>query len=215
VVQSLKAQLALAEAKRQDVAAGLGKNHPDYQAVEAEIANLRSRIAHEAANIAASLGNTTQVNVRRENELRATLEAQKKKVLDLQHDHDQAAVLLGDVTAKQRDYDEVMQRLAQSNLESVTQQTNVVQLTKADPPNNPSSPKLFLNLIIGIFLGGVAGIGAAMAGELSNRRVREDADMVALLGVPLIGRIGTVTPPSAHARLTQSTTPGRMEPAPI
>ncbi len=45
VIQSLKAALAQAEAKKPDVAARLGKNHPDYQAVEGEISDLRNRIA--------------------------------------------------------------------------------------------------------------------------------------------------------------------------
>ena len=39
VIQSLKAALVQAEAKKPDVAARLGKNHPDYQAVEGEISD--------------------------------------------------------------------------------------------------------------------------------------------------------------------------------
>ena len=99
--------------------------------------------------------------MRRENDVRQALEAQKKKVLDLKYQHDQAAVFLSDVTAAQRDLDEVTQRLAQSNLESLTQQTNVVQLSTASVPKDPSSPKLVINLILAIFLGGVLGIGSA------------------------------------------------------
>ena len=85
VIQSLKASLAQAEAKKPDIAARLGKNHPDYQAVEGEISNLRTRIAQESANIAASLGNATQSNFRRENDVRQALEAQKKRVLELEN----------------------------------------------------------------------------------------------------------------------------------
>jgi chain length determinant protein EpsF len=192
VIQSLKADLAQAEAKRPDIAARLGKNHPDYQAIEAEIANLHARIAQESANIAASLGSTTQVNLRRENELRLALEAQKKKVLELKHQHDESAVLQSDVTSAQRDLDEVTQRLAQSNLESLTQQTNVVQLTVAEEPRSPSSPKLVLNLALAIFLGAIFAVGTALFIELRNPRVREHEDMVQLLGVPLLGRIGAM-----------------------
>ncbi len=192
VIQSLKAALAQADAKREDIATRLGKNHPDYKEVEGEIANLHSRIAQESANIAASLGNQAQIDTRRENDVRAALEAQKKKVLDLKHEHDQAAVLESDVTTAQRDLDEVTKSLAQSSLESLTQQTNVVQLSTADAPTGPSSPKLIINMLLGIFLGGVFGIGAALAVEMRNRRVREEEDMVDLLGVPVLGRIRPV-----------------------
>jgi uncharacterized protein involved in exopolysaccharide biosynthesis len=194
VVQALKADLAQAEAKQPDIAARLGKNHPDYQAALAEIANLRQRIARESANIAASLGNTTQVNVRRESDVRQALEAQKNKVLELKHAHDQAAVLQSDVTSAQRDLDAVSARFAQSSLESQTSQTNVVQLTTATPPLMASSPKLLLNLLIGFFLGGVFGVGAALFLEALHPRVRLDEDLLNLLGVPILGKIGSITP---------------------
>jgi chain length determinant protein EpsF len=214
VIQALKAALSQAEAKRPDMASRLGKNHPDYQALEGEITNLRSRIAVESANIAASLGSTTQVNLRRENEVRQALEAQKKRVLELKYQHDQAAMFQSDVTSAQRDLDEVSQRLAQSNLESLTQQTNVVQLSTAFVPTSPSSPKLVINLILAIFLGGVLGIGAAVAAEMRNRRVREDQDMVEILGVPLLGRIDFIEASANDSRIAQAAT-GRLEPSAI
>jgi chain length determinant protein EpsF len=214
VIQSLKAALAQAEAKRPDLAANLGKNHPDYQALEGEISNLKSRIAVESANIAASLGSTTQASMRRENDVRQALEAQKKKVLDLKYQHDQAAVFLSDVTAAQRDLDEVTQRLAQSNLESLTQQTNVVQLSTASIPKDPSSPKLVINLILAIFLGGVLSIGSALAVEMRNRRIREDEDIAEVLGVPLLGRISFVHVRAGNVRVARSVS-GRLEPSVI
>src|SRR6266478_4745180 len=193
VVQTLKAELSQAEAKQPDIAARLGKNHPDYQAAAAEIANLRERIARESANIAASLGNTTQVNLRRENDVRQALEAQKNKVLELKHAHDQAAIFQSDVNSAQRDLDAVTERFAQSSLESQTSQTNVVQLTTATAPLLPSSPKLILNALIGIFLGGFFGIGVALFLEGLHPRVRLDEDLQQLLGVPILGKIGCVT----------------------
>jgi chain length determinant protein EpsF len=214
VIQNLKSQLAQADAKREDIATRLGKNHPDYKEVEGEIANLHSRIAQESANIAASLGRTNEVNVRRENDVRAALEAQKQKVLELKHEHDQAAVMDEDVTTAQRDLDEVTKSLAQSNLESLTQQTNVVQLSMADPPAHPSSPKLVINMLVGIFLGGVLGIGAALAVEMRNRRVREAEDMVELLGVPLLGTLRPVIVRAGELRLPKPAQ-GLLEPSTI
>jgi chain length determinant protein EpsF len=194
VIQALKADLSQAEAKQPDIAARLGKNHPDYQAAVAEIANLRQRIARESANIAASLGNTTQVNLRRETDVRQALEAQKNKVLELKHAHDQAAILQSDVNSAQRDLDAVSERLAQSSLESQTSQTNVVQLTTATAPLMPSSPKLVLNALIGFFLGGMFGIGVALFLEALHPRIRLDEDLLNLLGVPILGKIGSATP---------------------
>jgi chain length determinant protein EpsF len=192
LIADLKNDLSDAEAKRAETAARVGQNHPDYQAAEATVANLRLRIDQETAKIAASLGSTTQVNLQREGDIRLALEAQKKRVLELKHQHDEAAVLQNDVLTAQRDLDAVTQRLAQSNLESQTQQTNIVQLTFAVPPLQHSSPKLLLNLLLGLLFGGVLGVGTALLLEVRDPRVRDDSEMSQLLDVPLLGKIGYI-----------------------
>jgi chain length determinant protein EpsF len=194
LIAALKDNLTTAAAKQTEVAGRLGKNHPDYQAAQAEVASLRARIAAETNKIIASLGSTTQVNVRRENDIRVALEAQKKRVMDMKHQHDEAALLAGDVTSAQRDLDAVSQHLALTSLESLSKQTNVVLLTAATPPLDPSSPKLLIFIGVGILLGGVVGIGWALLLENRDRRLRDENELVGLLGVPLLGRIRSVKP---------------------
>jgi chain length determinant protein EpsF len=194
LVSGLWANLSQAEAKLQDIATNLGKNHPDYKTTEAAIASLRDRIAQETAKIVASLSNTTQVNLRRENDISAALDAQKTRVLELKQQHDQAADLQNDVVMAQRNLDAVNQRLAQSSLESQTQQTSVVLLNPAVEPLRPSSPKLFVNTVLGLFLGTILGVGAALFLEIRNPLVRTDAELVQLLSVPVIGKIGYMKP---------------------
>jgi chain length determinant protein EpsF len=189
VIANLKASLATAEAKRRDMATNFGKNYPDYKDVEAEIAGLRDRIAQESEKIAASIGGTAQIDVRREDDLKAALEAQKQRILDLKHQHDQVADYQNDVTMAQKNLDAVSQRLAQSSLESQAQQTNIELLASAAVPTDAASPKLLLNLIFGLFVGVVFGIAAALLRELTDRRVREGDELVPLLGVPVLGRI--------------------------
>ncbi len=191
LIATLKDALTVAEAKRTEVAGRLGKNHPDYKAAEAEVASLRARLAAETEKIVASLGSTTQVNLRRENDIRLALEAQKKRVMDLKHDHDEAAILQSDVVTAQRDLDAVSQRLALSNLESLAQQTNVVLLSTATAPLDPSSPRPLILLAGGMFLGGVLGIGAVLLLEMRDKRLRDESDLDGL-GVPVLGRIRKV-----------------------
>ena len=195
MVSGLKSDLSKAEAQRQDIEARLGKNHPDYKTNEAEIARLRRRIAEESAKVVASLGSTTQVNRHREASVREALDAQKKRILELKQKHDEAADLQSEVVGAQRNLDAVTQRQAQSSLESQTQQTNIVLLTPALEPLVRSSPKTLVNLAIGGFLGLILGLFAALVLELRDRRVRSDQDLRDLLGVPLLGSIGTVLRP--------------------
>ncbi len=193
VIAKLKSDLSEAEAKQADVAGNLGKNHPDYQAAAAEVENLRGRLQQEITRITNGIGSNTQINLRRESELRQAVENQKKRVLEMKHQHDEAAVLDSDVTTAQRDLDAVTQRYAQSSLESQAQQsTNMVQLTVATEPYVPSSPKLAINLLVGIFMGGVFGVLGALFAEQRDPRVRNDAEVAEILGVPTLAKIGAV-----------------------
>jgi chain length determinant protein EpsF len=213
LIASLKNSLSAAEATQADVAGRLGKNHPDYQAAAAEVAGLRERIAQETAKIAASLGSTAHVDLRREADLREAVEAQKKRVLELKHQHDQSAVLENDVIAVQHDLDSVNQRLAQSSLEGQTQETNVVLLTSASPPLEASFPKLVLNVALGLFLGISLGIGVALLLEVRDPLIRREEELLELLGVPLLVKIGPIKiPPMGGGALAVS--PARVKPTP-
>jgi polysaccharide biosynthesis transport protein len=66
-------------------------------------------------------------------------------------------------------------------------------LTVATAPLGPSSPKLLLNLLIGAFLGGVLGVATALFQETMHPRVRLDEDLLRLLGVPILAKVGHVT----------------------
>ena len=199
VIGNLKAELVKAEARRHEIGQTLGKNYPDYKDVESEIAGLRERIAQESARIAASLGNSAQVDQRRENELKAALEAQKQRILGLSQQRDQVIDLQNDVTTAQHNLDSVTARLAQSSLESQARQTNIALLAAALAPVQPSSPRLLLNLLLAIVVGAVIAVGATLLSEMGDRRLRQSDELAPLLGIPLIGRIPDTTAEARRA----------------
>ena len=187
LIQSLKADLARQEATRGQLAGRYGSNHPEIARVDAEITSLREKIASETQRVVRGLGTTTRVDAQRESEIKAALEAQKTKVLTLKAERDQINVFLQDVANAQRAYDLVTQRLAQTNLESQTQQTNIVVLTPAAAPIEPSSPRILLNTALAVFLGLLLGLGAALLLEMIDPRVRGTDDLGQIAGVPLLG----------------------------
>ena len=189
LIQSLKAELVRIEGTRGQLSGRLGRNHPELARVNAEIANLRARIAGEVQRVASSIGTTTRVNTQRVSEIGAALEAQKKKVLELKARRDEIAVLQRDVENAQRGYDLVTQRLAQTSLESQNQQGNVVVLTPAVAPIDPSRPRVVLNVAVAAFLGLLLGLGAALLREVLDQRVRSARDLAESLELPVLGVI--------------------------
>lgn len=191
LISGLKADVARLEAQQGQLRGRLGTNHPEVAKVDAEIASLKQRVAMEVQRVASSLGTSTRISAAREAEIAAAVEEQKARVLELKAHRDQIAVLQRDVENAQRSYDLVTQRLAQTSLESQTQQTNIAVLTPAAPPLTHSSPRVLLNVALAAFLGLLLGIGVSLLLELVDQRVRGEDDLNQLSGVPVLGVISS------------------------
>jgi chain length determinant protein EpsF len=189
LIQQLKGELARAESELQVMAGNLGKNHPEYTRKEAAVASLRQKVAAETRQVASAIGTSSRVSKEKEVEIKAAIESHKKRILKLREGRDEASVLQREVETAQRSYELVSQRLMQTNLESQNTQTNVSILTQAEPPLDPSSPKILLNTLLAIFLGSLLGVGAALMMELIDRRVRSDEDLAEGLGLPVLALI--------------------------
>jgi chain length determinant protein EpsF len=207
VIQGLKAELSRAQVKLDDIATRLGVNHPEYISALSEVQSLKQRVASERDQIIGSMNEAMRVNMRREAEVAASLQAQKQRILELKHQHDQAQVLQNDVLTAQRNLDAVTQRLAQSSLEGATTQTNLALLTPATEPSIPSGPKVLLNCMLAALAGAGLGIGAALLMEKADQRIRSDADLAMALGIPLLGRVSAASTDSAREQRARRALP--------
>lgn len=187
IVGQLKADINRAEAQLQQLTTRLGDAHPQVQEAKASLKDMRSRLEAETKKVTGGVVVTNTINRQREGEVRASLEAQRTKVLKMKAVRDEGLVLLRDVDNAQRAYDALLQRFTQTALESQTTQSNINLLTQATPPIEPSSPKLLLNTLLAVFLGTLLAVGTALLLELMDRRVRNVDDVVDALGLPVLG----------------------------
>ncbi|MGE3844225.1 MAG: chain length determinant protein EpsF [Vicinamibacterales bacterium] len=198
LIQTLKTELGRAEARLQEMSSRLGSNHPQLLSAQAEAASLRAKLNSEIGKVSGSIVAEASMNVQREGEIRAALEAQRQRVLRLKKDRDQLAVLETEVADAQKALDLVSQRLTQTNLESQAPQSNVSILSPAMVPPEPSRPKPVLNMVVGAFLGLILGVLAALSVESFKRPVRTADDLLQAIEIPVLA----VLPPS-HTRRAQ------------
>lgn len=187
IVGALKADLSRQEARLQELNARLGEKNPQVLEVKAIAQELRVKIAEESRRVAGGVGVTSTINRQRESQLKSELEAQRQRVLQLKRVRDEVAVLQRDVEHAQRAYDLILQRLNQSSLESQSTQSNVNELTTAQPPLQPSSPILLMNMVLGVVGGLLLGVLVAFIRELSDRRARCTDDLELVLELPVLG----------------------------
>ena len=189
LIGALKADMARAEARLQELNSRLGSDHPQVVEGRANIASLRSKIETETQRVTGGVGVSENIARQRGAEVQAALERQRAQVLRMKAVRDEGSVLVRDVESAQRAFDAVVARFNQSTLESQTTQSNVSLLTAAEPPLEPSSPKILLNTAAAVLLGGLLAIGGAMVLELVNRRVRSNQDISLTLGLPVLGEL--------------------------
>jgi chain length determinant protein EpsF len=189
VVQNLRSEIARADAKLKELGAQLGPNHPQFQRSKAELDALNAKLISEMHQVASSVSSSNSVNEQRVSEIRAALDAQKRRVLDLRTQRDEVAVLQKDVENAQKAFDVAAQRLSQTSLESHAQQTNIQLLSEALPPRQKSSPRNGWNLMMGALFGAILSIGAAFFREFSDGRLREPDDAAFIFGQPVLAQL--------------------------
>jgi chain length determinant protein EpsF len=194
LITNLKVDIARLEGRLQDVSGNLGRNHPQYQRMESELNELKRKLAVETQYITSGFSTSGAVGRDKEAGLRAAIERQKKRLLEMKRQRGDLDVIQRDVDAAQKALDAVAQRFNLANLESQSTQTNVAILTPAFEPLRHSFPKTTINALASILLGALLGVGAAFALEFLDRRVRSATDLAGLLQLPLLGVVPRAAP---------------------
>ncbi|MGL6072311.1 chain length determinant protein EpsF [Craterilacuibacter sp.] len=201
LIIQLKTDIARQESQLRELVAKTGVNHPQVRSLSAQLSDLKQTLAAETRKVRISLGTSGQISLYKEADIKAAIEVQKQKILDLKKQRDAISLLQMEVQNAQRAFDGVTQRASQSKLESQMVQTNVSVLNPASAPLLPTRPKILLNLLVSAFLGMLLGVGSILLRELLDRRVRSAEDLVLLSGAPLLGHVADASQQPASRRL--------------
>ena len=186
-IVGLRSELTKAEARLQELDSRLGSNHPQVLEAKATIDSLRARLDSESRRVTGTFGVTNTINRQREAEVRAALETQRARVLRIRSAREEGGVLVREVEAAQRAYDDALGRLSQSGLETQSTQGGAYVLSEATPPLLPTSPNHLRVLVLSLVIGTVLAIVIAIVREYVDRRVRTVEELPYALGLPLLG----------------------------
>jgi succinoglycan biosynthesis transport protein ExoP len=187
LISGMKGDVARAEAHLKELNSRLGDSNPQVVEARASLAELRARLDTETRRVMSGVTVSNTITQQRVAETQSALDAQRTKVLRLKAARDGSDILAKDVENAQHAFEAVQARLNQTSLESQTTQSNVNVLTQATPPVEPSSPKIVINTLLAVFVGGMLAVGVALLLEFVDRRVRSIQDLPNMLGLPLIG----------------------------
>jgi succinoglycan biosynthesis transport protein ExoP len=186
---TLTAELSRQEALVNQLRSRLGEQNPQLREAEANVAQIRDRVAAESRRLSSGFAVNERVDQSRVAQLKAAVEEQRGRLLKLKAQRDEAAVLQRDVENAQKAYDTVATRVSQTQIESQMTRTNVSVLKRASVPPTPSTPNLLLNGAAGLLLALLVGGMTAVLRELRDPRLRTDEDVRLALQQPLLGAL--------------------------
>ncbi|WP_048440566.1 Wzz/FepE/Etk N-terminal domain-containing protein [Caenimonas sp. SL110] len=189
LVNNLRAEVARLEAKVQESSATLGPAHPTMQQLQAQVGSLRSRLASESQRVGVTAGASREAGRGRVASLERALADQKTRVLSLNRQRGELNVLQRDVDTAQKAFETVSASAAQSHLQSMTNQTNVMRLAPAVEPLFKNGPSGVLVLLVAAVAGAIFAIVGALMLELVNRRVRSEQDLSVITQLPVLASV--------------------------
>jgi polysaccharide biosynthesis transport protein len=168
---------------------GLGRNHPDVKAIQAQIDVLERQLSQQIDSLQKGL--EAQLAIAEEslksmrNNLSSTQEVQEQKktasvqYLDAKYRYIEERRLL----------EEAKTRLNTEEMQHTMPQQSAAIRDQAEPALYPSKPKVFLNLLLGSLAGLMLGVGLAFFLEYLDTSIKTMDDIEKFLNLPVLGVI--------------------------
>lgn len=191
--QPLQQQLAALEAQYQDKRTYLKPDHPEMVSLRSEIDELQKQIAKDASQVSSARINSLRADYEAaasaERALQAKVAQLKGQVLNLRGRSIQYAILQRDVDTNRALYNALLQRYKEVGVAGGIGTSPVSIVDHASVPSAPYKPRLMLNLLIGVVLGFLAGMGVAVVLEYISDTIKTREDVRKKLGIPCLGSI--------------------------
>lgn len=178
---SLAASLHQAETRLREMSIELGQRHPQYLQQQALVEEMRDNLMTRSHG-----GSATSYDRSQRAGLIGALAAQRERVLQLKIARGELGVLSHDAELAQQTYNQAMQRLMASRIESRASQTNVSILDQAVTPSKPAHPRVAINIGLSVVLGILLAMTVVYLMEVSDQRVRQISDLEGDHQVPVL-----------------------------
>ena len=165
-------------------------NRRTRRALESEVAAIRNALEAETRRHVEALRASADAASRALAQVRAEMAAQRSRVLDTRRQSEEGARYQRDLQAAQQLYEAALRNSGNVMLVSNSNNANARLAGEATPPLTHFTPKLRVNLLLGMVVGGFLGLLAALAMELIDRRVRSREDIERELGVDVLLELG-------------------------
>jgi polysaccharide biosynthesis transport protein len=167
-------------------------DYPPARAIQSQIDQLDRSIVREESRVSGSVQAEYRQAAERESELRKRVEQLKSNYLDLRRRSIQYNIYQQEVDTNRALYDGLLQRFKEIGVAGGVGVNNIAIVDPADVPQDPSSPRLLLNLAVALLAGVAIGAALAFALEQMDEAIADPTEVERRLGLPLLGAVPKV-----------------------
>lgn len=193
VIQSLKQQKSELQGEYREKSRIYKPDYPLMQQLAEKIGELDQQIANEVATIRNGIQVEYQSRLREEAKLQESIAQTRQEILSLEERSTDFTTLKREVDTNRELYDGLLQRMKEVGVAAGIADNNISVVDRARIPNSQHSPRVPLNLALGLLLGLFAGVGLAFLFEMLDDTLKTSDTLEKLLGKPVLGVIPKVS----------------------
>ncbi|MBI3453234.1 MAG: polysaccharide biosynthesis tyrosine autokinase, partial [Rhodospirillales bacterium] len=190
LIQRLREQEAVVLRKSGELKTQLRENHPRMLLADAELSDLRQKIAAEVNRIALGMGSDLQLAKVRETNLQIEVDALQKRLDDQAQAEAQVRTLESEVKTNTQLYETILQRFKETNvIDESTQQADARIINRATVPDQPFYPNKKMMIVAALIVSAVIGMALAFMLEFLDGGFRSLSQLEAQTGLPTLGLV--------------------------
>ena len=164
-------------------------DHPDVQALQAQVSRLNQEVQQTGQAIKSSIRLNYEAVRDRESDIRSQVDNMRSAALDEQDRGVQYNVLKRVAETDRGLYNTLLTRYNELNATAGATSNNISLVDAAEPPRQPSSPNAIINMIVALLGGMLFAGGFVFLREQFDDVLRTPEDVERKLGLPLLGLV--------------------------
>ncbi len=189
LIDDLYGQLVNAEGELSRLKMVYKSKHNKIVAINTKIADTRTKLRLEIQKEIQNLKAEQALMKNKEKIIQRTISEFKKEAMGINKEELKYSILRRNLELNQELYDTIMSKLKEANITANVDVSNIRLMEKALLPMFPVNPNKKRNLILGIFLGLIVGVGISFFLEYLDRTLHTEEDVQHYLHLPILSVI--------------------------
>ena len=194
LVDNLYSQYLEAEMERSRLSKVYKPKHPRMIQINSRIANTRSKFEYEISKETSNLSSQRSVLLEKEKILQKTLEDFENDAMETNRKELKYTILKRNVDTNQKLYNLLLTKVKESSITGDIDVSNIRIAEKAVTPTTPVRPDKKRNVMIGLILGLMTGIGLSFFLEYMDQTLHTADDIEKYLDLPVLSVIPLADP---------------------